>query len=566
MGSSKVTVAVSLLAFYAIAFVVFTYPLVLDFDGSFISDGNDGCQFVWNIYNFTDNIEHSKPLFHTDKLYHPVGSSLILHVYAPVFGVVGLLVGNPVLVLNITVALSFVFSGIGAYMLCNFYVRSRPLSALAGFVYAYCPYKLLHIYGHYDLMLTASVPFFIYFFVKSLRQVDGGRRLRLVSGRSLVMALVFFVITYFSSYYYTFFLIIFVLLYISFLALRLYNFRLFTRRNLVYGILIVLASTAVVALFERLGLDRDGLARNGLGRSADMLSFFVPSALSRFLASDAVRYLRLDVIRANQAESTVYVGYGILVFAAGFFLQRLYRGKSPETKALPFMVGCFLVLAMPVVLVADRIVCALPSALIHYVPFVNNFRVPYRYTIMIMLFLPILAGLFIKERLWGVIPKRFHLLFVSALIAVLSLEYVQVPFPMVSRHEVPEVYEYLATQPDGVLLEIPFGLRDGFRQIGDERSIQIYYQTIHHKKILGGILARPKREIFDFFMSEPVVSDLIKMQEDETWDAPVPGPEDVSRFLETFSPRYVLIHPERTGWMPHLTAECHRIFLGINRR
>ncbi|MFH1313740.1 MAG: hypothetical protein ABIJ00_11020, partial [Candidatus Eisenbacteria bacterium] len=104
---------------------------------------------------------------------------------------------------------------------------------------------------------------------------------------------------------------------------------------------------------------------------------------------------------------------------------------------------------------------------------------------------------------------------------------------------------------DGVLLEIPFGLRDGFREIGDERSIQIFYQTVHHKKILGGVLSRPRREIFEFFMTEPVVSDFIKMQEDETWVPELPGPEDMEKFLGTFSPRYVLIHPEyresRTG-------------------
>jgi hypothetical protein len=464
-----------------------------------------------------------------------------------VFGVVGLLVGNPILALNITVALSFIFSGVGAYMLCNLYVRDRLLSALAGFVFAYCPYKLLHIYGHYDLMLTATIPFFIFFFVKSVRGVNGGRRLHLVDSRSLVLAVVFLAVTYFSSYYYTFFLIIFVLLYISFFAFRLHALRLFTRRNLIYGLVIVLASTALIALFERLGLDRDGIARNGLGRSADVLAFFVPSALSRFLASDAVRHIRFDVIRANQAESTVYIGYGILIFAAGYLLKRQYRGEAPETKVLPFMVGSFLMLAMPLVLVADRIVCALPPAVIHYVPFVNNFRVPYRYTIMIMLFLPILAGLFIKERIWRAIPRRLHLVIVSALVVVLSLEYIQQPFPMVSRHDVPEVYEYLALEPDGVLLEIPFGLRDGFHEIGDERSIQMYYQTIHHKKILGGVLSRPGREIFDFFISEPVVSDLIKMQEDETWEPPLPGPRYVSRFLETFRPRYVLIHPEQRG-------------------
>jgi hypothetical protein len=544
MHSRNIVITVWLVLLYGIAFVVLTYPLATEFDGAFISEGEDGCLFVWNIYNFTENIHEGKPVFSTDRIYHPLGSSLILHVYAPTVGLLGLLIGNYFLTLNIAVLLSFVMSGLGAYLLCNYFVEDRPLSALAGLVFAYCPYKLMHLYGHYDLMLTATIPFFVLCFIKSFSWTAHGRIPSLSSGRNLVAACILLAVTYFSSYYYTYFLLIFVILYFAYFTLRIHTWRFISRKALVYSVLAIVASTGLVWLFDRTGLDRTGLARNGLRQSADILAFFVPSAFSRFLGTDLVQHIRFDIIRENEFESTVYLGYTVLVFALGYLVTRQHRHEKPQTRMISYMAGCFLVFTMPLVLVADRIICALPTALIHYVPFVNNFRVPYRHTIMLMLFVPILACLLVKARLWRVIPRRFHVPVVVGLMAILFIEYAQVSYPMISRDDVPRVHRHLADQEDGVLLEIPFGLRDGIREIGDERTLQMFYQTVHHKPILSGVLSRPRQEIFSLFETAPIVSDLIRMQVDSTWHPQPPTDRQVRTFLETFTPSYVVIYPE----------------------
>jgi hypothetical protein len=572
-----------LVCFYAAAFVVLTYPLATNIGSGFISDGKDGCVFPWNIYNFRESVLEGQNPFFTNRIFHPFGTSLVLHVYAPVSGLAGLAISNPVLALNLTVLLSFVFSGLGAYLLCRRYVRSRPVAALAGFAYAYCPYKLMHLYGHYDLLLSASIPFFVLFWLKSFAWeapggadggADGGRwaRPRIASPRSLVLAAVFYALTLFSCYYYAYFLIIFIALHLAFFGLRIHEARLSTRRNLIRAIVIVLVSTGAVGLFHLAGLDREGPTRIGLGQSADALAFLVPSAYSRFLASGPVEHLRLDVIRANEAESTVYMGYAILVFVLVYLAARDYRRETPEGRMLTFMTGAYLAFAAPIVLVADRIVCALPTALLHYIPFLNNFRVPYRFDVMLMLFAPILAGVAIERHVLVRLPRKLHLAFVAALVAILFVEYAQVSYPVVSRHDVPRVYERLAASEDGTLLEIPFGLRDGFRMIGDERTVQMYYQTIHHKAILGGLVSRPAKHLFASFQSEPVVSDLLAMmapgqtsdtskatapysaQPMESGQPTTPATQPVPRarvdkataagFLAKFGVRYVVIYPE----------------------
>ena len=552
MGYRRALNAGVLLCLYAAFFVVLTYPLVLHLGSCFIADQKDGCIFVWNIYNFAERVHASRNPFFTDSIFYPFGTGLLLHVYAPLYGLAGLIAGSCVLALNLTAWLSFVLSGLGGYYLCNHYVRHGLLSTLAGFAFAYCPYKLLHLRSHYDLILTATLPFFVLFFVKALDVTGGGGLPRLRSRAYLIAALACFAVTVFSCYYYVFFLVIFSVLYLAYFRFRLYDRRLPSRKAVWYVLIAIAASTALVNIFKLIGLDRDGIARNGLGGSSDVLAYLLPPAYSRFLCSDLVRHLRLDVIRTNTVESTVYVGYAILVFAVAYFVTGQARTECPRVKVISYLTGCFLVLSMPMVRIADKTICALPSALIHFIPVVNNFRAPYRYSIMVMLFLPILGGLFLKRAVMSRIPGMLRGLLVSGLAVILLLEYMQATYPMVCREDVPRVYDRLASMDGGALLEIPFGLRDGFHWRGDERTIQMYYQTIHHKPILAGLVSRRGERLFALFQRDPVVRSLLRMQEDAEWTAPLPGPDEVSGFLRTFKIKYILIHPDyRSGKIEH---------------
>jgi hypothetical protein len=535
---------VSLLAFYGISYVILTYPLIVRFASCFIGDKSDACIFVWNVYNFTDSVHRGVNPFFTDRIFYPFGTSLIFHVYAPLYGIVGLLVGNYMLALNATSFASFVFSGLGAYLLCNHYVRHSLLSALAGFVFAYCPYKLIHLYGHYDLILTAAIPFFVLFFVRSFTPNESRRLPKLTHRRSLIAAVGFLSLALVSCYYYAFFLMVFAALYFVYWGARVYDIRLSRKQAIRYSLVLIVASTLIVNFFKLIHLDRYGVATNGLAGSSDVFAFLVPSAFSRFLGSDVVHYIKFHIFRVNAVETTVYIGYTVLVFAVAYFATRQHRTESPEIKMLSFMVACFLVLAMPMVRILNQTLFALPSALLHYIPFINNFRAPYRYSIMIMLFLPILSGLFIKKRVLDRVPKCLRAVVVPGLVLLLFVEYAQKDYPMVCGYDVPRVYRELASMEDGVLLEIPFGLRDGFHHIGDERTVEMYYQTVHHKKILAGLVSRPDRQLFQHFKLDPVVSDLIKMEDDPQWTPGPLDPVDVTGFLSTFRVKYILIHPE----------------------
>lgn len=560
MRGKAVLVTSALLVFYACSFVVLTHPLTSKMPSCFVSEAGgdcrfpwqrDSCIFVWNIYNFAANVEGGANPFFTDRIFYPYGTGLWLHVYAPVYGLAGLATGNPVLALNLVVLASFVLSGFGTYLLCRHYVRDRLLAALAGLVFAFCPYKLSHLRNHYDLMLTATIPFFVLFLLKALSASADPGWPRVVSRRYLAAALACFGLTLFSCYYYTFFLLVFAALLLCYFRFRLYRLDPFSRKAIRFWVIAIVTSTAAVNLlkvaFKSIDTEALEIAKNGLGGSSDLLAFLLPSATSRFLQSDWVRHIRLEVLRTNSVESTVYIGYTVLIFAAIYLVSRRYRSEAPAVRMLSYMAGCFTVLAMPMVRVVDVTVCALPSALLHFAPFLNNFRAPYRYDIMLMLFLPIISCLFLERQILTILPKPARYAIIAGLVLLVFAEYAEEDYPLLCRAQVPAVYSELAASPDGVLLEVPFGLRDGFKWRGDEHTDQLFYQTVHHKRIVAGVVSRSSGDLFDRLLADPVLSGLVETQESPARTVIAPTPGDVARFLETFDVRYVLIHPGYRG-------------------
>jgi hypothetical protein len=144
-----------LTAFYGLLFIVFTWPLAAHFSSaSLVVPGHDSFTYPRNAWHFRTAVQTGQPVFHTDWLFYPLGARLILHTYTPILGLLSLLTNNDLLALNVGLLLSYALSGAGAYL-------------LAGFVFAYSPYKLQRLPGHYNLVLTATVPFYVLAFLNA---------------------------------------------------------------------------------------------------------------------------------------------------------------------------------------------------------------------------------------------------------------------------------------------------------------------------------------------------------------------------------------------------------------
>jgi hypothetical protein len=63
------------------------------------------------------------------------------------------------------------------------------------------------------------------------------------------------------------------------------------------------------------------------------------------------------------------------------------------------------------------------------------------------------------------------------------------------------------------VLELPFGIRSGLSSVGDFSSITQYYQTFHHKQLIGGYLSRVSAQRVAAIRRRPVLDALIRLSE-----------------------------------------------------
>ena len=129
-----------------------------------------------------------------------------------------------------------------------------------------------------------------------------------------------------------------------------------------------------------------------------------------------------------------------------------------------------------------------PWAILRYVPIVGLARTPARFAVVVALGVSILfvtALVFLCRRY----PTRRPVI-LGVAGALVFVELFPAPIPLYSA-TVPSIYAHVAAAPDDVrLLELPWGLRDGTRSLGDFTARSQFFQTVHGKRLTGGYLSR----------------------------------------------------------------------------
>ncbi|HID63673.1 MAG TPA: hypothetical protein EYP49_13190, partial [Anaerolineae bacterium] len=141
--------------------------------------------------------------------------------------------------------------------------------------------------------------------------------------------------------------------------------------------------------------------------------------------------------------------------------------------------------------------------------------------------------------------------FYVLLLAPLSFEHLSIPLPL-SDMRVPQVYRAIAAEPgDFAVLEVPLAWRNGFRITGPLHPAFMYaqfYQTVHHKRILGGNTSRNPEFKFQYFTEAPVINSLIALETGHEIDEATLEKDKAlaAEVLRFFGVRYVVVHTLQT--------------------
>jgi hypothetical protein len=518
--------------------VVLTYPLAFHMNNHLIGRGTaDVWQFPWNNFIFKERILTGKDPYFTDRIYYPVGTSLLLHTNTEFNSVVGFLL-SPVLTelgqMNAALLLSSFLSALGTYLLTFRLTRSFAGSLFAGIAFAFCPFQITRYFGHINFSITQMLPFGLWAF---LLMADK-QKLRYGALTGL-----FFALAYYSNQYYMMFLII------SFSFMTVYGlwkipswrtkqfFKSLCLTGLVAAVLLSQVAwhfvqdkrEKVIAQHPATG----GLAAKG---SADLSDYFIPGPMSGL----AVKIYGMKYAGPHYKITT---GLIVLTLAIAGLIVAIRRRNQPVI--LIGLLGIlFLLITLGQYLQIAGIRIPLPYYVMMKIPYMNHVRLPYRAAPMVALTFAVVAGYGISILYNSKIRWRKGI--VAIFMCGLIFEIAQIPLAL-TKFDVPDVYYTIREMEHGTMLTLPFENNVA------NAAHQMKYQIVHRKDLLNGRTARasPLRSQEAYLQTIPVAKSFEGVTrthgrrpilQDVEYDR-----QAAPAFRRFFNVRYLAIHDRYAG-------------------
>jgi len=162
----------------------------------------------------------------------------------------------------------------------------------------------------------------------------------------------------------------------------------------------------------------------------------------------------------------------------------------------------------------------LPQTFLRFVPVLANARIPGRAFVVVALMLALVGALALVS-----IEASTRRRVATMAVALVVFDFWPAPHVWTFLDR-PALYLTLQRLPDGVVLEVPIGIRDGFGERGKLDHMTLYSQTIHGQRMVGGFVARLSPRIKNAYESDPVFRPLLDLSEGRLVEAPAASCQD----------------------------------------
>jgi len=417
---------------------------------------------MWRLGRFAHALATSPTHLLDGNIFYPESRTLTYSDAMVVEGVIAaplLWIGvPPVLVHNLMLLGGIVLSAAGIFVLAVKLTGSQAAGVTAGIVFAFVPYRFEH-YMHMELQWTVWIPWTFWALHRTFE--TGTVRHALLLG-------LFITLQFLSSIYYGMFLVTLVTICALFL---LCGARRGEIRATVTGLAIAGGTAAVLLAPYAIPYVA---TRRSLGPRPEAQIVMFSARPSSYRAATDANYLYGDrSTRMGRQERRLFPGVLPLLLAIVGLL--LY---SPTNQALMYLIGLVAAFEMSFGLKGY-----LFSFLYTHVPAFDGLRAPARLGIFVVFFLAVLAayGQATLERALG---RRAQRALIVLIPAVLLLEYWVAPLPLVPYPTAaPPLYQWLKTQPVGVVAEFPMPQPD--EMPAHEPRFE-YMWTFHHMPLING--------------------------------------------------------------------------------
>jgi hypothetical protein len=470
---------------YALLTVAFFYRVVPHINSQLIGPPEDNMQHVWDLWFARNAAGGTSGFLHTTRIFYPEGTSLLFHPFSwfnlLLASTIGFLL-TPVAAYNLLILLTFVLSGVGAFLLIRHLTRDTAAALLGGFVFAFNPSHFAHALHQIEIASIQFIPFFVLFYLKVLERK---------SASNVAWASTFFLLNSLCSWYYMLLALLCMAVCYGVEAHRSKRLLLpgaITSSIIVLGATLVVLSPLVVSMLVT-AATHSNLWPGGYGRYVvDMAGLLVPHYNHIFARVPLVA--RVNASYTGFAwESVGYlglVGTGLMLASSRVLVKR----------AAPYLLGlvCFLPLAFGPRLhfLGRAIPSVLPYALIRHIPILSGARAPGRMMAYAYIFLAVLVAVAFSYQLReGFLRNRRWVAFLVVLGICADF---WSPCREMTPVRLPPAYAaILGSEP-----AVDFGLLD----LPGESSIfcarYMMYQTLHGIPIVQGYLPRkPSRSLVD---------------------------------------------------------------------
>jgi len=462
-------------AVYCIFTVVLFSPYLNNITSHLIGPPEDNQKYLWNMWwGHRAAFDSATRLDFSDYIFFPEGGSLLYNDYSwynlslsfmlrPFF--------SPVTAYNLLILHTFVFAGIGAFMLVKYLTGSQFAALIGGFIFAFNPSHLMHAMHHVNISSIQFMPFFVLF---SIRTFKNGTR------KDLALASIFLLLNALCDWHYLIFAIYFMGFCYVYLALerkRLLLPEVLIKAGIMIGGTVLVLSPWLFRMII-LGLTRSEITGAGHGGYVvDAVGPLLPHTY-HILASLPIIQDVYYRISGNVWESCAYLGLVNLMILA-FAFRRLV------SKMAIYLCGIltFFVLSMGtyVHILGAKMPIMLPYSIIKYIPLLSNVRAPARNIVFVYLFLAIVIGLALKLLLDRARIKKRNYILLSFLVGLLILDYHSTSNEMTEVY-LPSCYSAIDHVGDFGILDLPAGWT--------ESAKYMMYQTLHGIPIVQGVIPR----------------------------------------------------------------------------
>jgi len=475
---------------FLILTMIVTFPVVLDFGTEAAGAGcYDKCHMMWRMWWAGFAVDNNLDFHHSQYIFQPNGTQISGNLAQFTTGIGAVLqnVLGSTLTWNIIWLSGFVFGGYGAFLLAEYLTKNPLASVIAGIIFTFSTYHIVHSNFHIGLSMIVWIPLFALILFKILQKDS---KLLIIFGSS------FFFLAAITHMYFLMFLLMFSAVFFVVFIFKQKNVsnKIFIKNfSLILGIGIISSMIVFAPIlmsdteYERRTLDEHIKYSGSLG------NFFMPT-IHHSTQTHTDQWFMLEIFnlfnedpKHVSSEGFSYLGYPVIFLS---ILALKFRFKFSWFWVFVGIGSAILSLGPELKMIHNLTGIWMPERILYdYVPKWEEFRATGRFILITHLSMAILSAYAINGIMKSkYFSKKILILIVIVVAGIIIFDSSANPYPTYTE-PISKIYEEIRNdESDFIILESPIGSRTT-SQYTSHPSFN-YYQIIHEKPIVGGYESR----------------------------------------------------------------------------